>query len=209
MRSLKQYIMESVHTYNYTIKIAGTIDKNFIDMFKFNLQKFDPVEISEPKSTPIQKTPYGFPNLENESVTLIKAKFRYPATEPMIQQLAQLCGYNVNMVRLVSTDYDDSVDSEMAGYENEMKNSPLIDKEQMGEQPDAKEASKAYGDSYLSSIKDQSKDSKIDISYAGTRTKDSFDPFKPYLDDKKMGDKSPMSTIKMPPKPKTGAAYNR
>jgi hypothetical protein len=49
----------------------------------------------------------------------------------------------------------------------------------------------------------------IDIPYAGTRTKDSFDPFKPYLDDKKMGDKSPMSTIKMPPKPKTGAAYNR
>ena len=209
MRSLKQHIMESIHTYKYTIKIAGTIDKNFLDMFKYNLNKFDPVEISEPKSTPIQKSPYGFPNLENESVTLIKAEFRYPATEPMIQQLAQLCGYNVNMVRMVSTDYDDSVDSEMAGYENEMKNSPLLDKEEMGEQPDAKAASKAYGDSYLQSIKDQSKDSKIDIPYAGTRTKDSFDPFKPYLDDKKMGDKSPMSTIKMPPKPKTGAAYNR
>jgi len=209
MRSLKQYIMESVHTYNYTIKIAGTIDKNFLDMFKYNLNKFDPVEISEPKSTPIQKSPYGFPNLENESVTIIKAEFRYPATEPMIQQIAQLCGYNVNMVRVVSTAYDDSVDSEMAGYENEMKNSPLLDKEQMGEQPDAKQASKAYGDSYLQSIKEQTKDSMIDIPYAGTRTKDAFDPFKPYLDDKKLGDKSPMSTIKMPPKPKTGAAYNR
>lgn len=209
MRSLKHFIVESIHTYKYTIKIAGTIDKNFIDMFKYNLKKFDPVEIGEPKSTPIQKSPYGFPNLENESVTLIKVEFRYPATEPMVQQLAQLCGYNVNMVRMISTDFDDSIDSEMAGYEDEMKNSPLLDKEEMGEQPGAKEASRAYGDSYLQSIKDQAKESKIDIPYAGTRTKDVFDPFKPYLDDKKMGDKSPMSTIKMPPKPKTGAAYNR
>lgn len=209
MRSLKQYIMESVHTYNYTIKIAGTIDKNFLDMFKYNLNKFDPVEISEPKSTPIQKSPYGFPNLENESVTIIKAEFRYPATEPMIQQIAQLCGYNVNMVRVIGTKFDDSIDSEQAGYQNEMSHSPLLDHTELEEQPDAKQASKAYGDSYLQSIKDQAKDSKIDIQYAGTRTKDSFDPFKPYLDDKKMGDKSPMSTIKMPPKPKTGAAYNR
>lgn len=201
--------MESVHTYNYTIKIAGTIDKNFLDMFKYNLNKFDPVEISEPKSTPIQKSPYGFPNLENESVTIIKAEFRYPATEPMIQQIAQLCGYNVNMVRVIGTKFDDSIDSEQAGYQNEMSHSPLLDHTELEEQPDAKQASKAYGDSYLQSIKDQAKDSKIDIQYAGTRTKDSFDPFKPYLDDKKMGDKSPMSTIKMPPKPKTGAAYNR
>jgi hypothetical protein len=178
-------------------------------MFKYNLNKFDPVEISEPKSTPIQKSPYGFPNLENESVTLIKVEFRYPATEPMIQQLAQLCGYNVNMVRMVATHFDDSIDSEQVGYENEMSHSPLLNHTELEQQPGAKEASKAYGDSYLTSIKDQAKESKIDIPYAGTRTKDAFDPFKPYLDDKKLGDKSPMSTIKMPPKPKTGAAYNR
>jgi hypothetical protein len=201
--------MESVKTYNYTIKIAGTIDKNFLDMFKYNLTKFDPVKISDPTSTPIQKSPYGFPNLENESVTIIKAEFRYPATEPMIQQIAQLCGYNVNMVRVIGTKFDDSIDSEQTGYQNEMDHSPLLNHTELEEQPNAKEASKAYGDSYLTSIKDQAKESKIDIPYAGTRTKDAFDPFKPYLDDKKLGDKSPMSTIKMPPKPSTGAAYNR
>ena len=48
MKSLKQYIAESVHTYNYTIKIAGDIDKNWLDMFKFNLSKFDPIKISDP-----------------------------------------------------------------------------------------------------------------------------------------------------------------
>jgi hypothetical protein len=205
MKSLRKYIMESVHTYNYTIKIAGQVDKNFLDMFKYNLNKFDPVNIGEPKSTPIQKSPFGFPNLNNQSVTIIKAEFRYPATEPMIQQIAQLLGYQVDMVRVVGTDFDDSIDSEQVGYENEMSHSPLLDHEQLEEQPGAKEASKAYGDSYLQSIKDQAKDSKINIPYAGKETPDSFDPFKPYLDDKKMGDKSPMSTITRPAKPATGA----
>lgn len=209
MKSLKHYIVESVHTYNYTIKIAGNVDKNFIDLFKYNLKKFDPVKIDEPKSTPIQKDPYGFPNLHNQPVTIIKAEFRYPATEPMIQQIAQLLGYQVDMVRVVSSNYDDSINSEAEGYANEMDHNPLLLHTELEEQPGAKEASKNYGDSYLSSIKDQAKDSKIDIPYAGQQTKDAFDPFKPYLDDKQMGDKSPMTTIKRPPKPATGASVSK
>ncbi len=205
MRSLKQFIVESVHTYDCTIKIAGEVDKNFIDLFKHNLKKFDPIEISEPKSTPIQKSPYGFPNLENESVTILKCKFRYPATEPMIRQLAGLIGHNVNMVRVISTAYDDSIDTEATEYANQMKHSPVLTHEEMEEADGAKAASKAYGDSYLSSIKDQSKKSKMDIPYAGKKTPDAFDPFKPYLDDKKLGDKSPMTKIGRPDKPKTGA----
>ena len=209
MKSLKTYITESLKSYNYTIKIAGDVDKNFIDMFKYNLNKFDPIRISDPTKTPIQKDPYGFPNLNNQSVTIIKADFRYPATEPMIQQIAQLLGYNVNMVRVISSQYDDSINSEAEGYANEMKDSPLLTHEEMGEQPGAKEANKAYGDSYLSSIKDQMKGSTIDIPYAGQKTPNSFDPFKPYLDDEKMGDKSPMSTITRPPKPATGASVSK
>lgn len=209
MRSLKQYITESLKSYNYTIKIAGDVDKNFIDMFKYNLNKFDPIRISDPVKTPIQKDPYGFPNLANQSVTIIKADFRYPATEPMIQQIAQLLGYNINMVRVISNQFDDSINSEAEGYANEMKESPLLTHEEMGEQPGAKEANKVYGDSYLSSIKDQMKGSTIDIPYAGQKTPNSFDPFKPYLDDEKMGDKSPMSTIKRPPKPATGASVSK
>jgi hypothetical protein len=205
MKSLKQYIVESVHTYNYTIKIAGDVDKNFLDLFKYNLNKFDPVKISDPVSTPIQKSPFGFPNLANQSVTILKAEFRYPATEPMIQQIAQLLGYQVDMVRVVGTDFDDSINNEQVGYANEMDHNPLLLHPELEEQPGAKEASKNYSDSYLKSIQAQAKDSKIDIPYAGKQTPNAFDPFKPYLDDKSMGEKSPMSTIKRPPKPATGA----
>jgi hypothetical protein len=206
MRSLKQYIVESVHTYNYTIKIAGDVDKKFIELFKYNLNKFDPVKISEPTSTPIQKSPFGFPNLSNQSVTIIKAEFRYPATEPMIQQIAQLLGCQVDMIRVVGTDFDDSINNEQAGYANEMSHNPLLLHPELEEQPGAKEASKNYGDSYLKSIQAQSKDSKIDIPYEAKKTPDAFDPFKPYLDNDPRGIKSPMSTIKRPAKPATGAS---
>jgi len=209
MRSLKQYITESVHTYDYTVKIAGQIDKNWLDLFKHNLRKFDPIEMSEPKTTPIQKSPYGFNEITNEPVTLIKCKFRYPATEPMVQQIAQLLGYNVNMVRLVKTGYDESVTSEMEGYENQMDHSPVLTHEELEEQPGAKEAAKAYGNSYLDSIKEQTKDDKIDIPYEGTKTPAAFDPFKPETLMASMGKDSPMSKITRPAKPQTGAMGGR
>jgi hypothetical protein len=208
MKSFKQYIVESLHTYDITIKIAGEVDKNFLDMFIYNLKKFEPIGNITPKTLPIMKSPYGFPNLSNEPVTVIKCKFRYPATEPMIQQMAQLLGYNVNMVRAVDTKYDDSVDHEMSQYENQMSHTPVLTHEEMEDGGDAaKKASADYANSYLNSIKDQSKDQfqTKDIPFAAKRTPDAFDPFKPYLDDKKMGDQSPMSKIKLPAKPKTGA----
>jgi len=205
MKSLKQYITESVKTYNYTIKIAGDVDNNFLEMFKYNLKKFDPIDISQSAKTPIQKSPVDFPDLENQPVTILKCNFRYPATEPMIQQMVQLLGYNVNMVRVLSTSYADSVDSEMKGYENQASHSPLLNHTELEEQPDAKQASKLYGDSYLQSIKDQSKESKIDLEFAGQKTKAAFDPFKPYLDNDPRGINSPMSKITRPAKPQTGA----
>ena len=208
MKSFKHYIAESVHTYDVTIKVAGEVDKNFLDLFMYNLKKFDPVDNIAVKSLPIQKDPYGFPGVHNEPVTLLKCKFRYPCTEPMVQQLAQLLGYNVNYVRLVNSAYDDSINKEDTEYENQMSHSPVLTHTEMEDAGDAaKKASADYGNSYLNSIKDQAKDefSGKDIPYDGKKTPDSFDPFKPYLDDKKLGDKSPMTNIKRPAKPKTGA----
>ena len=204
MRSLKQYIAESVYTYDYTIKVDGELDKNKMDLFKYNLNKFDPITITGPTTTPIQKSPYGFPGVENEPVNIIKAKFRYPATEPMIRQMANLLGIDENRVRMISTKYDDSIDHEYEQYENQMEKSPLLTNDYPDDK-DAKEAAKAYGNSYLDSIKDQAKDSKMNIPYATEKTKDAFDPFKPQEYEKSMGNASPMSKVTRPTKPKTGA----
>lgn len=203
MKSLKHYIVESIHTYNYRIRVAGDIDSNKLDLLHHNLQKFSPVKITAPKSTPIQKTVAGFPGIENERVTTIDAEFRYPATEPMVRQIAQLLGIDENLVRMVSLDYADSLESEMEQYSNQMKNSPVLTHEEM--EDSGKEASKQYAGSYLQSIKDQDKDSQMTMPFDGKKTSNAFDPFKPYTDDKSLGRKSPMTTITRPPKPKTGS----
>jgi hypothetical protein len=178
-------------------------------MFCHNLkEKFDAIDISAPSTTPIQKAPYGFPNLSNESVTIIKANFRYPATEPMIQQVAQLLGYNINMVRAMTPDFEDSINNEVEEYANQMKDSPVLTHEKMEAEKGSKEANKEYGQSYLPSIKDQMEKSRIDIPYAGKKTPDAFDPFKAIPQDPKGGD-SPMSKISKPARPQTGAAFNK
>lgn len=198
MKSLRTYLTESVRTYHYTIKIAGELDKNFIDMFKYNLTKFDPVSISDPKSTPIQKDPYGFPDLENESVHIFKAEFKYPATEPMIQQIAQLLGKNINMVRVVTTDFNDSINSEKDGYANQAKDSPLLSKEEMEEVDGAKQASKDYSNQYLDKL--VPKKPSIDYQYSGQKTPDA-----PNKSKEGIQTKSPMTKVNLPPKPSTGA----
>lgn len=209
MRSLKQYIVESIHTYNYRIRVAGDVDQNKLDLLKYNLQKFNPLKISEPKTTPIQKAVAGFPGVNNERVTTIEIECRYPVIEPFVQQIAQLLGIDPNRVRMLGTSYDDSIDEEMEGYVNQMDHSPILTHEELEEQPGAKEASKAYGNSYLDSIKDQTKNDKIEIPYEGQRTPDSFDPFKPETLMASMGKDSPMSKITRPAKPQTGAMGGR
>ena len=198
MKSLRHYLTESVHTYRYTIKIVGELDKNFLDMFSYNLNKFDPVKIEDPKTTPIQKNPYGFPSAEeNQSVTIIKAEFKYPATEPMIQQIAQQLGCNINNVRVMTSDYNDSINAENDKYANQDdSDKPLLTQETL---PDnGKEASKDYANQYLDKV--LPKEPSIDIPYDAKKT-----PTSPNNSKEGINTKSPMSNVKLPPKPATGA----
>lgn len=198
MRSLKQYLAESVRTYRYTIKIAGDIDKNFLDMFKYNLNKFDPVKIDEPKTTPVQKDPYGFPDLQNESITIIKAEFKYPATEPMIQQMAQLLGHNINQVRVITTDYNDSINAESDKYANQIadeEKKPLLDTPVMAD--NGKQASEDYANQYLDKV--VPKKPTIDIPYDAKKT-----PTVPNKSKEGINTQSPMSKITRPQLPQTG-----
>ena len=187
---------ESVHTYRYTIKIAGDVDKNFVDLFRYNLSKFDPVKIEEPKTTPVQKSPYGFPDISNESVHIIKAEFKYPATEPQIQQIAQLLGKNINMVRVITSDYDDSINAENDKYANQAKESPLLNQEVLAD--DGKEASKEYANQYLDRV--IPKKPSIDITFDAKKT-----PTVKNTSKEGINTKSPMSKMTRPQLPQTGS----
>lgn len=198
MKSFRQYLVESVRTYRYKIKIAGEPDKNWLDMFCYNLSKFDPVKISDPKTTPIQKDPYGFPDLKNEAITMIDVEFRYPAIEPMIKQVARLLNYDENLVRMIQANYDDSVNFEAEQYANQMEHSPVLTHEEL--EDNGKKASEEYGDQYFPRIfKDYKGDNRIKM--AGPQTA-------PAEDMRKIpgNQESPMSKINRPPKPETGGS---
>lgn len=202
MKSFRSYLAESVRTYSYRIKIAGTPEKNWIDMFALNLQKFDPVKIGEPKSTPIQKDPYGFPGVTNQAVTTIEVDFKYPCTEPMVKQLARLLNYDENLVRMVQRNFDDSINTEVEQYANQMDHSPVLDHEELEDA--GKTASKDYADQYLTKIAKEAEKDKIEMKYAAPTTK-------PAQDMRKIpgNNKSPMTTIARQPKPETGASKSR
>jgi len=197
MKSLRHYLMESARTYKYTIKIAGDLDKNFLDMFMHNLSKFDPVKIEDPKTTPIQKDPYGFPELQNESITIIKAEFKYPANEPMIQQVAQLLGCNINKVRVTTTDYNDSINAESEKFGNEMKAEPLLLQPEM--EDNGKQANKDYANQYLDKV--VPKRPSIDYMFDAPKT-----PTSPNKSKEGINTQSPMSKMTPIQKPLTGNA---
>ena len=208
MKSLKRYILESIHTYNYRIKVAGDIDETRLELLKFNLQKFSPVKITGPKSTPIQKNPEGFEGVTNQPVNIIEMECRYPVIEPYVKQIAQLLGLDPNRVQMQGSGYAESLDKEEEAYEEQRANSPLLDKTELEEQPGAKEASKQYANSYLDYIKEQTSEDKTDLQFDGETTKIDFDPFKPETLTKSMGTDSPMTKINLPPRPKTGRTGN-
>lgn len=201
MRSLRHYLMESVRTYKYTIKIAGDCDQKFLDLFTHNLSKFDPVKIEDPKTTPIQKNVIGFDDLENESVTIIKAEFKYPATEPMIQQCAQASGCQINRVRVLTTDFADSVDASNEKIQNQYdtsKDKALLTQEVMAD--DGKQASQDYANQYLDKV--VPKQPSIDIPYEGQKTPTAKNTSKEGINTvSAMGN----GKVKMPEKPATGA----
>lgn len=198
MKSLRHYLTESVRSYHYTIKILGDCDKKFLDIFKHNLSKFDPVKIEEPKTTPIQKKQIDFPESENESVTIIKVEFRYPATEPLIQQLAQAAGCNINNVRMFTTEFADGMEEDSTKIQNQYdtsKDKALLNTIEMGD--NGKQASQDYANQYLDKVVPTKP--SIDIPYAAkTQAKD--------VNKTKEGinTQSPMSKMTRPEKPQTG-----
>ena len=78
MSTFATYLTESTKTYEYKVKIAGDIDKNFSTRMETSLQKFEVQSLSAGKKTPIQLLPLDFPALKNESVTIYDLKTSYP-----------------------------------------------------------------------------------------------------------------------------------
>lgn len=198
MKLFKEYLAESQRTYNYRIKIVGDVAPDFIKMLEQKLQQFEPVKISKPKTTPVQLKPADFPKFSNDSVTSIDVEFRYPAIEPQVKQIAQMLFMDPNRIIMLTQGHEDSLDQERKDIDEQNKNL-LTDTDYPA--PDAlqKELSNDYSaDPYKHAVLKNAY--RSDFEVAGGKT-----PAAQTTNDLPMGNNSPMTKVKRPPKPATGA----
>jgi hypothetical protein len=198
MKNFQEYLAESERTYRYRVKIAGDVDPGMIKALKEKLAQFDPVKIGAVKTTPIQAKPADFPAHANESVSSMDCEFRYPAIEPQIQQIAQLLGLDPNCIRLLTTAYEDSVAEEKQKVE-EQNTDLLTDTDYPAPDAEQKALSADYSaNPYEHAVLKNAYRSTYTV--AGGKT-----PPAKTTNDLPMGTSSPMTRVKRPPRPATGA----
>jgi hypothetical protein len=197
MKNFQQYLAESERTYNYRIKIVGDVATDFVQQLEEKLAQFDVVKISRPKTTPVQLKPADFPKHSNDSVTSMDVEFRYPAIEPQIKQIAQLLMMDPNRIIMLTTPHEEGMDSERERVAAQNKN--LLDTDYPADTAEQRALIADYSAPY-----DQhavlKNTYRSDFTVAGGKT-----PPAVTTNDLPMGNTSPMTKVKRPPRPATGA----
>lgn len=196
MKQFREYLTEAEKSYDYRIKIVGDVGNDFIKDLESRLSQFDVIKFSTVKSTPVQMKPADFPAHANERVSNIDVVLRYPAIEPQIKQISQLLGLDPNRIIMQTPEYLDGMDSERKKIEDQNTNL-LTDTDFPSADSAQKALSKEHADGNQQVLKNAYK-SKFTI--AGGKT-----PTAKTTNDLPMGNKSPMTNIKRPAKPTTGA----
>jgi len=198
MKNFQQYLAESERTYSYRIKIVGDVDSGWLKQLEEKCKQFDIVNFGKAKTTPVQLAPADFPKHANDSVTSVDVEFRYPAIEPQIKQLAQLLFLDPNRIIMLTTPFENSMDVEREKVEDENKDL-LTDTDYPAPDAEQKALSKDYSaDPYQHAVLKNTY--RSDFTVAGGKT-----PPAVTTNDFPMGTSSPMTKVKRPPRPATGA----
>jgi hypothetical protein len=204
MSTFTEYLTEATKSYDYKIKVAGDIDKDFTSRMETALGKFELQNMSAGKKTPIQKLPLDFPALSNEAVTIFDVTTAYPVTSTALKEyLADYMRVAPSMIVVrkpgePSEEYQDEIEkASTSEYKNklmdiEMKDSPKVNKDEF------------TGDKYNMSLMRELLKSKTDRQEITHAEEDSANK-----DDKKLQDRedkpapSPFTTPTNPhPDPK-------
>jgi len=198
MKPFAKYLAESERTYNYRIKIVGDVPAGFIKDLEGKLAQFDIVSMSKPKTSPVRKEVPDFPAFPNQSMTIVDVEFKYPAIEPQIKQLAQILGLDPNRIVMNTTPYEESLNRESAKI-GEQNKDLLTDTDYPADDAEQRALIKDYSAEPHDHVVLKNA-YRSDFTVAGGKTA----PAKT-TNDLPQGIKSPISNIKRPPKPATGA----
>ena len=197
MKTFRDYLVETEKTFDYRIKICGELPAGFEKEFKDALKKFDPKSIGPVKTTPVLAKPQGFPAFTNERVNMMDCSFRYPANLQQVAQIVRLMGVDENRLALNQLDWQEGMDQELLGIETQNKD--LLNSPYPADNAEQKALKKDYA--AVGKDKEVVKNSASEARWtvAGGKT-----PPAVTTNDIPQGVKSPMTTIKRPPKPRTG-----
>jgi hypothetical protein len=198
MKNFQQYLAESERTYNYRIKIVGDVAPDFIRQLEERLKQFDVVKTSKPRTTPVQLKPADFPKHSNDSVTSMDVEFRYPAIEPQIKEIAQLLFLDPNRIIMLTVPHEEGMSAEKTKIQDQNRDL-LTDTDYPAPDAEQQALSRDYSAPYdeHAVLKNAY---RSDFTVAGGRT-----PAAKTTNDLPMGVASPMTKIKRPPRPATGA----
>lgn len=86
MKSFKTYLTESHRTYDFRLRLAGELPKDFNNRLKAVLEGFNLISIDNTKRLPIQETSL-FPNSGPVEVNVMDLKLQYPCRDDQLISL--------------------------------------------------------------------------------------------------------------------------
>jgi hypothetical protein len=118
----KKILAESKKTYKFKLGLAGNLPENINDTLKTALSKYEIVNLSKGKKTPIQERPLDFPKLQNMEVTYFDAELAYPTTPEILEQYVSLITKmsNSHVIARTATQHED--------YPTDKKEEPYVAK---------------------------------------------------------------------------------
>lgn len=198
MKPFAHYLAESERVYTYRIKIAGDVPADFERGLQDRMSQFDVIKMSTPRVTPVRQVNPDFPAFKNERVTIVDVDTRYPAIEPQIKQLAQLMNFDPNRIVMNTRNYEESMTRENDAIEDDNKDL-LKDTDYPTDTAEQRALKKDYATGpYDHAVLKNAY--RSDFTVAGGKT-----PPAKTTNDLPQGVKSPMTNIKRPAKPATGA----
>ena len=161
MKNFREYLAESKKNWNFRVKVAGELPVKFEATLKNILEKWD-VSITSLGSTPVQKLPLDFPQLENKEVHIFEIMANYPVTAPEITNMIRERAHLSTACFVVKGCCDPTEE-----YQEEKPEGYIVKLESELENPHGDEAQKTVGNSrVLNMFKDLTnyKNEKLNVN---------------------------------------------
>ena len=125
MKTFKEYLTENKKVYSFKIKVAGELPENFQETVKTELDRCKVMTFEKVATTPIQKLPLDFPNMNNAEVTVFEVVCEYPINSQEIAASVKNTGLDENCFRVRGSSEPSEI--EQITMTSETKSDPFED----------------------------------------------------------------------------------